>query len=86
MIYRVKNMIPTASEVVHAAEPAHTFAITVHAIRADAAGTLEARLRGDSGFRTYTVAAGDVVLGEFAEAKLGAFSDGEILGLAFPVA
>ena len=90
MTYRVKNAaVAIASEVVTsgtAKNPVHTFADRVHAIRADVAGTIEARLRGDLDFRTYTVDAGDVIFGEFTQARLGDFAVGQLLGLRLAVA
>jgi hypothetical protein len=83
-IARIKNYIPIASEVV--VGPEHTFAMRVHALRANADGTCYARLRGDAedAWRTYTLTAGSFAYGDFAAVRPAAFAAGALLGLQFP--
>ncbi len=63
-----------AVHVPYASEPAlvspghdHTFVLRVEAIRANAAGTFLATLRGDAVPRAYTVAQGEVIAGLFVQ-------------------
>lgn len=65
--------LPIASEAVDLSSADHTFSRTVHAIRAEAAGTFYATLVGEGSVAEsslpYSVQAGDYVLGRFVSVE-----------------
>jgi len=86
--YRVKNLVPVASEVVDISATDHTFAASIHALRSDGFGTVVATLRDDSVARTYTVAAGEVLVGQFTSVtKVGTTvtTAGALIGFVLPL-
>lgn len=87
--YVVKNLVPIASEVVDVSAADHPFTKRVHAIRCNVAGNVVARLREDTTANTYTVAAGEVLIGEWVEVeKTGTTvtAAGALVGLVYPLA
>jgi hypothetical protein len=86
--YRVKNLVPIASEVVDISVDSHTFTAVVHALRSDEAGTVIAKLRDDAAARTFTVAAGEVLVGQFTSVtKTGTTvtTAGALVGFVLPL-
>ena len=65
--------IPVAAEAVDMSATDHDFTRRVHAIRAEAAGTFYATLRGEGSTAEsslpYVVSAGDIVPGDFASVE-----------------
>lgn len=86
--YVVKNLVPIASEVVDISADDHSFNARVQAIRCNEAGDVVAKLRGDSASNTYTVVAGEVLIGEFISVtKTGTTitTAGALVGLIYPL-
>lgn len=84
--YTIKNYIPTRAISIDDVEVDLTTS-RVHAIRANAAGTLYYRLVGDAaGVYCYaTLAAGEVLYGQFAQVRRGSFSAGQLIAFALPL-
>lgn len=76
---------PYRSEVVDVSSADHDFSIAVDAIYCGAAGTVVAKLRGDSAAREWTVAAYQYLLGDWETVeKVGTTltGAGEMIGVA----
>lgn len=86
--YRVKNLVPIASEVADISSDDHTFTARIQALRANEAGDVVLRYRDDASDVTYTVAAGEVLVGEFTQVtRTGTTvtTAGALVGLVFPL-
>ena len=87
--YAVKNLVPVGSEVVDVSAADHTFTKRIQAIRCNEAGNVVARLRDDASANTYTVVAGEVLIGEYISVtRTGTTitTAGALVGLSFPLA
>jgi predicted nicotinamide N-methyase len=87
---KIKHAIPRRTEAVDLSGNQHSFAITCHAIRADAAGVFFARYVDDPAgvYRKHTVLlAGSYVVGHFAAIRTSGttIAAADLLGCEFPL-